>query len=75
MATLLASHRAAAVASPSSAIALALVNFPSVLADWRARRALRRLDARQRCDVGLAPVDGLSVAVQPGWDVRLAGLR
>lgn len=38
-------------------------------------RHLRALDARQRRDAGLIDPAAPRVAVQPGWDLRLQGLR
>ncbi|BDW84599.1 MULTISPECIES: hypothetical protein [Roseicyclus] len=78
MANLMASHGATAMGRA--------VFTPSVLARltawtgaYRLRaleaRYMRALDARQRRDAGLIDPAAPAVAVQPGWDLRLQGLR
>lgn len=75
MANLMASHGATAM---DRAVTSIFAGLGRILAHAAARHdaaLVRRLDARQRRDAGL-PVPGAArVAVQPGWDVRLQGLR
>ena len=77
MADILASHGAAAMGSRTSAISVSslLTHLRAWLAAGRQSRELARLDARLRRDMGLHAPAAPQVAVQPGWDVRLLGLR
>lgn len=55
---------------PRKAASLPLLNhitqFPAL---WRQRRALRALDARQLCDLGLTRAQADAEAARPVWDV------
>jgi uncharacterized protein YjiS (DUF1127 family) len=47
----------------------ALTFFRAVLAAWRQRRALERLDPSARADLGLSEADVLRETSRPAWDV------
>lgn len=53
-------HRAAQSRRPS---------LLGLLALWRSRRALARLDARALDDIGLSPREAATEAAKPIWDV------
>ncbi|MEO0937988.1 MAG: DUF1127 domain-containing protein [Pseudomonadota bacterium] len=44
-------------------------SFWTLLALWRSRRALARLDARALKDIGLSAQDAAHEAAKPIWDV------
>ncbi|MDG3040570.1 hypothetical protein [Roseicyclus marinus] len=82
MANLMASHGATAMGRAvftPSALAHAIARLTGWTDAYRQRaldaRHLRALDARQRRDAGLIDPAAPRVAVQPGWDLRLQGLR
>lgn len=73
MANLMASH--GAVAMDRAVMPALFSRFLARLAALRTERQLRRLDARQRRDAGLAAPGAPHAAVLPGWDLHLQGLR
>lgn len=75
MANLMASHGATAMGRAVPSTPSVLARVLALLAGWQDVRQLRALDARQRRDAGLTDAAAPRVAVQPGWDVRLQGLR
>lgn len=74
MANLMASHGATAM-DRAVTFSTALAAVMARLAAWHDARHLRRLDDQQRRHAGLVGPDAPGVSVQPGWDVRLQGLR
>jgi hypothetical protein len=75
MANLMASHGATAMGRAVTFPPSLLARLMALLAAWQDARHLRSLDARQRHDAGLIDPSSPRVAVQPGWDLRLQGLR
>lgn len=75
MANLMASHGAVAMGRAVRFPTTPMARLLAWAAAWAEARHLRALDARQRRDAGLIDPAAPRVAVQPGWDLRLLGLR